>query len=613
MASPCVDVYIKLPSGRTSTLNLLPSDKVSRILDHLAKEEKVPATRVRLKYQGKVLDKTKTIGYLGVCAETILKGEEMLSSFQTNGRNVEVVFSFDTTGSMACYLDQVRQKLKETCRRLLRDIQSIRIGLIAHGDYCDYDNYVTKYIDLTSDVDQLVSFAKDVSTTGGGDTPECYEWVLKKAQQLDWSEDSAKALVVIGDCEPHPPSYTDQNIDWHAELDVLKGMEVKVYGVHCGGPCLASQFYMELAEQSDGCYLNLKHFNLITDMFLGVCYKEADPGQLDAFTEELKQEGRLTEDTKAIIEKLEEMASPCVDVYIKLPSGRTSTLNLLPSDKVSRILDHLAKEEKVPATRVRLKYQGKVLDKTKTIGYLGVCAETILKGEVIVPKDITVYAKIGLIAHGDYCDYTNYVIRYIDLTSDVDQLVSFAKGVSAIAGGDPPECYEWVLKKAQQLDWSEDSAKALVVIGDFYPHPPSYTDQKIDWHADLDVLKGIGVKAYGVHCGGPCLASQFYMELAEQSDGCYLNLKHFNLITDMFLGEELQQEGKLKEDTKAIIEKVNESKEVKDKKIKEAPKRYLSESWWDFNNDNGKPRYKYIQSSDTWEPINNNKSCKTSI
>lgn len=272
MASPCVDVYIKLPSGRTSTLNLLPSDKVSRILDHLAKEEKVPATRVRLKYQGKVLDKTKTIGYLGVCAETILKGEvivpkditvyakfsdgrcmpvnvqnvdtlyilktsiaeirdistdtqslkfsgtelkgdsnalfemginnesilevsvkkevkekslnniveeepgnlkeEMLSSFQTNGRNVEVVFSFDTTGSMACYLDQVRQKLKETCRRLLRDIQSIRIGLIAHGDYCDYDNYVTKYIDLTSDVDQLVSFAKDVSTTGGGDTPE---------------------------------------------------------------------------------------------------------------------------------------------------------------------------------------------------------------------------------------------------------------------------------------------------------------------------------------------------------------------------------------------------------------------------------------------------------
>lgn len=57
---------------------------------------------------------------------------------------------------------------------------------------------------------------------------QCYEWVLRKAQMLDWSEDSAKALVVIGDCEPHPPSYTDQNIFWKDEVDVLKGMGVKV-------------------------------------------------------------------------------------------------------------------------------------------------------------------------------------------------------------------------------------------------------------------------------------------------------------------------------------------------------------------------------------------------
>lgn len=57
---------------------------------------------------------------------------------------------------------------------------------------------------------------------------QCYEWALRKAQQLDWSEHSAKAFVVIGDCEPHPPSYTDQRINWRDELDVLKGMGVKV-------------------------------------------------------------------------------------------------------------------------------------------------------------------------------------------------------------------------------------------------------------------------------------------------------------------------------------------------------------------------------------------------
>ncbi len=57
---------------------------------------------------------------------------------------------------------------------------------------------------------------------------QAYEWVLHKAQQLEWSENAAKALVVIGDAVPHAVSYTDQKINWHTELDVLRGMGIKV-------------------------------------------------------------------------------------------------------------------------------------------------------------------------------------------------------------------------------------------------------------------------------------------------------------------------------------------------------------------------------------------------
>ena len=57
---------------------------------------------------------------------------------------------------------------------------------------------------------------------------QAYEWVLHKAQQLEWSENSAKALVMIGDAIPQAPSYTDQHTNWHTELDILKGMGVKV-------------------------------------------------------------------------------------------------------------------------------------------------------------------------------------------------------------------------------------------------------------------------------------------------------------------------------------------------------------------------------------------------
>ncbi|XP_061173269.1 uncharacterized protein LOC133182435 [Saccostrea echinata] len=408
MAGNAVDVYVKLPTGRTTTLNLLPGSRISEINKHVGREEGVPDDRVILKYQGKILDGRKTVGQYGVRAETILKaevviprtiqvyvklpdgrsvpvtvqttdlvasissalsesedvdgssfkyqlsggraltedqplfsqgvGEEstieakekpkasnydpfvknteeaseeikdaVLSSFAAGGKNVEVVFSFDTTGSMASYLNKVRENLQETCRRLLQDIPNIRVGLIAHGDYCDQNTYVIRQLDLTSDVQQLVDFANNTPSTGGGDTPECYEWMLHKAKFLDWSEDSAKALVVIGDAPPHPPSYTDQNINWWNEVELLKGMGVKIYGVLCNrSEGSEKHFYEEIAEQTGGCFLHLNHFNLITQMFLAVCYSESSEDQLEAFTDELEKEGKLTEDTKVLMKEIGE-------------------------------------------------------------------------------------------------------------------------------------------------------------------------------------------------------------------------------------------------------------------------------------------------------------------
>ena len=34
---------------------------------------------------------------------------------------------------------------------------------------------------------------------------------------------------MIGDAIPQAPSYTDQHTNWHTELDILKGMGVKVW------------------------------------------------------------------------------------------------------------------------------------------------------------------------------------------------------------------------------------------------------------------------------------------------------------------------------------------------------------------------------------------------
>jgi hypothetical protein len=52
----------------------------------------------------------------------------------TTKDTIDLVFSFDTTGSMYPCLTQVRKEVKETVQRLFDEIPTVRIGIIAHGE-----------------------------------------------------------------------------------------------------------------------------------------------------------------------------------------------------------------------------------------------------------------------------------------------------------------------------------------------------------------------------------------------------------------------------------------------------------------------------------------------
>ena len=76
------------------------------------------------------------------------------------------------------------------------------------------------------------------------------------------------------------------------------------------------------------------------------------------------------------------MATGTIDVYVKIPTGRNAQYYVRPSDTIETICKKVAEEEKVKETQVRMKYQGKILNKTHSMSYLGVRPETILKAEV---------------------------------------------------------------------------------------------------------------------------------------------------------------------------------------------------------------------------------------
>lgn len=145
------------------------------------------------------------------------------------GGLVEIAFSFDTTGSMSAALKEVKGRIKDIVQKLQSDVPGIRIAIFAHGDYCDADKYIVKWIDFGATLPELHEFVNNCEDTGGGDRPECYELVLRRAHEvLSWTPGSKRSLVIIGDDVPHLPGYKygtfTNDINWRDECTTLKNM-----------------------------------------------------------------------------------------------------------------------------------------------------------------------------------------------------------------------------------------------------------------------------------------------------------------------------------------------------------------------------------------------------
>jgi hypothetical protein len=113
---------------------------------------------------------------------------------------------------------------------------------------------------------------------------------------------------MIGDSNPHPPSYTTANIWWRDELAGLVDEGVKVYGVQCNATLPTRYFYEEMAAVSGGGYLSLAATSCITDMFLAVCYRQVSQSALEAFCEDAEKSGGDIEAKRRLFGQLKSAA-----------------------------------------------------------------------------------------------------------------------------------------------------------------------------------------------------------------------------------------------------------------------------------------------------------------
>jgi hypothetical protein len=133
---------------------------------------------------------------------------------------------------------------------------------------------------------------------------------------------------------PHGPkeSQNTKHLDWRNEIELLLEANINVYAVQALGRGHATKFYEEVARKTGGFHLNLNQFSDVTDMILGVCYKQVGESHLETFHAEVQKAGRMNRSLDAAFNKMMGKA-PTKSAYgdaslHSVPEGRFQVLKV---------------------------------------------------------------------------------------------------------------------------------------------------------------------------------------------------------------------------------------------------------------------------------------------
>jgi uncharacterized protein YegL len=172
---------------------------------------------------------------------------------------IDVVFVLDTTGSMGGLIQAAREKIWSiaTTMASAQSAPEIRVGLVAYRDRGDA--YVTRVVDLSSDLDSMYATLMDFQADGGGDGPESVNQALHDAvHKVSWSQQAGtyKVVFLVGDAPPHM-DYQD-DIKYPVTLRAAKEKGIVVNAIQSGQVNSTTPAWQQIAKLGAGHYFQVE-------------------------------------------------------------------------------------------------------------------------------------------------------------------------------------------------------------------------------------------------------------------------------------------------------------------------------------------------------------------
>jgi hypothetical protein len=169
---------------------------------------------------------------------------------------VEVAFVLDTTGSMASLIEGAKRKIWSIATTIIDENPGadIRMGLVAYRDIGD--EYVTKRVELTADIQDLYARLLELRARGGGDWPESVNEALHEGiTRLAWTQgpEVSRIIFLVGDAPPHM-DYA-QDVKYPDALKIAREREIVVNAVQAGEARDTFRVWKEIAQMGNGAYI----------------------------------------------------------------------------------------------------------------------------------------------------------------------------------------------------------------------------------------------------------------------------------------------------------------------------------------------------------------------
>jgi len=168
---------------------------------------------------------------------------------------LEMVFVLDTTGSMGGLIDGAKQRIWGIVNEVMQKPSRprVRVGLVAYRDLGD--EYVTKILPITEDLDLVYTNLMAYRASGGGDEPENVRKALAEGvSKAGWAQAKrglAQIVFLVGDAPPQ---------NYHQEPDVLMttaeavGKNMIVNTIQCGAVSETREIWQSIALRGEGKY-----------------------------------------------------------------------------------------------------------------------------------------------------------------------------------------------------------------------------------------------------------------------------------------------------------------------------------------------------------------------